>query len=180
MIFQSYSIIGDITGQYYTWSSFLKEVSPWELVERLEKSAGRFTRGLPPNTKFQDVSISCIFDAVLCKGVVTDNDFTTDAEKEALMECFHNGWLHTDKLDDVGRPYEFGYFFSSLLHHWYMEWKLLDTTPVIAFNTANILQLVVDIIHAFSLPNEKLVPVPFSILPKRSTRTNFTIAATAF
>jgi len=31
-----------------------------------------------------------------------------------------------------------------------VEWKLLDTIPAISFNTANILELVVDIIRAFS------------------------------
>ena len=150
MIFQSYRTISNVTGQSYTWSSFLKQVSPRDLVKRLEISAGRFARGFPPNTKLKDVSISCIFKAVLRKGVVTDSDFTADGEKRALMECFHNGWLHTDKLGDVGRPDEFGYFFSSALHRWYVEWKLLDTIPAISFNTANILELVVDIIRAFS------------------------------
>ena len=150
MIFQSYRTIRNGTNQSYTWSSFLKEVSPRELVERLENSATRFARGFPPHTQLQDVSISRVFQAVLCKGYVTDSDFTTDDEKRALMECFRNGWLHTDRLHVIGRPNEVGYFFSSSLHHWYVEWKLLDTIPAILFDTPNIMDLVVDIIHMFS------------------------------
>ena len=52
--------------------------------------------------KVQNVSISCIFKAVLCKGVITDSHFTADGEKRALMECFYNGWLHMDKLGGIG------------------------------------------------------------------------------
>jgi hypothetical protein len=55
-----------------------------------------------------------------------------------------------DKLGEIGQPNEFGYVFSSSLHHWYVGRKLLDTIPTISFNTANILELVVNIIRAFS------------------------------
>jgi len=150
VIFQSYRTISNVTDQPYTWSSFLKEVSPRELVERLENSATRFARGFPPYIKLQNVSISRIFKAILCEGYIMDGDFTADGEKGALMECFHNGWLHMDKLRIIDRPHEFGYFFSSSLHRWYVEWKLLDTIPAISFDTPNIMELVVGIIRAFS------------------------------
>ena len=149
-MFQSYRTIRDGTHQSYTWSSFLKEVSPQELVERLENSSTRFTRGLPQPTQLQNVSISHVFQAVLCKGYVTDSDFITGDEKGALKECFQRGWLHTDRLRVIGRPNEIGYFFSSSLHHWYVEWKLLDTIPAIPFDTSNIMDLVVDVIRALS------------------------------
>jgi hypothetical protein len=128
----------------------LKEVSPWELVERLKNSATRFARGFPPHRQLQDVSISRIFQAVLCKGYIMDSDFTTDNGKGALRKCFHNTWLHTDRLCVIGRPNKSGYFFSSLLHHWYVEWKPLDSIPAISFDTPNNIDLVVDIIHTFS------------------------------
>ena len=108
------------------------------------------------HTQLQNVSISHVFQAILCKGYVIDSDFTTDDEKGALMECLCNGWLHTDKLHVIGWPHEFGYLFSSFLHHWYVEWKLLDTIPEISFNTPNIMDLVVDIIHALSPLNKAL------------------------
>jgi hypothetical protein len=79
-----------------------------------------------------------------------DSDFTTDDGKGALMKCFHNAWLHMDRLCVIGRPNESGHFFSSSLHHWYVEWKLLDSIPAISFDTPNIIDLVVDIIRVFS------------------------------
>jgi hypothetical protein len=83
--FRSYLTIGNVTGQSYSWSSFLEEVSPRALVELLENSAGRFARGFPSNPKLQDLSIARIFAAILCEGVVTDSDCTTDDEKGTLM-----------------------------------------------------------------------------------------------
>jgi len=51
------------------------------------------------------------------KDTVTNGNFASKDEKEALMKCFRNDWLHTDKLDDIGRPDEFGYVFASSPHH---------------------------------------------------------------
>src|SRR6516164_7829835 len=39
---------------------------------------------------------------------------------------------------------------DTLLHRWYVEWKLWDTTPMIPFQAGNILAFVVDVIRKFS------------------------------
>jgi hypothetical protein len=147
------------------------------LVEKLEKSSCISMRGFLPNKELQDASIARIFSAVLCTGVVMDSDFTTDDEKKALSQCFHSGWLHTDKLDDVGRRYKFGYFFASSLHHWYVEWKLWDNIPGIPFIATNILDFVVDVIHEFSpclLTTEQMIgPSYIQSLPKAQYQDKF-------
>jgi len=142
MIFQSYRASSNVTDQVYTWSLFLKEVSPWELVKELEDSSPSFVRGLPSNSELRNIFVLHILFTVLCKGTVTDDDFAAENEKEALLKCFHRGWLHTDKLDNIGRPYEIGYFFASSLHRWYVQWKLFDTLSRIPFDESNALQFV--------------------------------------
>ena len=139
MIFQSYRTLSNGTDQFYTWTSFLEEVSPRELVEQLEKNSPNFVRGLPPNSDLQDNFIFHVLSTVLFKGTVTDGDFTADREKDALLKCFQHGWLHTDKLDNIGRPDEFGYFFASPLHQWYVQWKLFDNLQASSFETPTIL-----------------------------------------
>ena len=133
MIFQSYRTLSDGSDQFYTWTSFLEEVSARELVEKLEKFSPNFARGLPRNSDLQDIFISHVLSTVLLKDTVTDGDFAADKEKDALLKCFQHGWLHTDKLDDIGRPDEFGYSFASPLHQWYVQWKLFDNLQESSF-----------------------------------------------
>ncbi|KAM6503841.1 hypothetical protein JOM56_000784 [Amanita muscaria] len=138
------------TGQLYTWNSFLAEVSPRELLRKLENSASTFGKGLPSNAELQAPATAGIFSAVLRRNVVIDTDFRTDDEKSALQECFHNGWLHTDNLGDIDLPDGVGYLFPSSLHRWYVEWKLLDGLPPIQFQANSLLDFVIDVIRLFS------------------------------
>ncbi|KAF8236630.1 hypothetical protein L208DRAFT_612677 [Tricholoma matsutake] len=140
----------NVTGQSYTWSSFLEKVSPHALVEALETSASIFKRGLPLNSELRLPSVVHIFFSVLSTGVVTDAEITTEDDMKALSLCFRSGWLHMDKLDNIGRPDELGYFFPSSLHRWYVEWKLQDTLPAIPFNAVDILELIIGVIVKFS------------------------------
>ena len=141
MIFQSYYTLSNGTDQSYTWTSFLEEVGPRELVEKLEKSSPSFARGLPQNSDLQNIFIFHVLFTVLSKDIVTDGDFAAQREKDALLKCFQRGWLHTDKLDDIGRPNEFGYFFASSLHRWYVQWKLFDILQDFPFETPAISKL---------------------------------------
>ena len=129
----------------------MEEVSPRELVEKLEKSSPSFARGLPQNLDLQDIFIFHVLSTALFKDAVTDGDFTASAEKNALLTCFQRGWLHADKLSDIGRPDESGYFFASPLHQWYVQWKLFDNLQDSRpFETPTILQLLIDVIRKFS------------------------------
>jgi hypothetical protein len=91
-----------------------------------------------------------VFSSVLSTGVVTDAEFTAEDDKAALSQCFHTGWLHTDKLDHIGRPDEFGYFFASPLHRWYIEWKLQDIFPATPLKAVDILEFIIGVIAEFS------------------------------
>ena len=115
-------------------------------MEALETSASIFKRGLPLNGELQLPSVAHIFFSVLSTGVITDAEITTEDDKRVLLLCFRNGWLHTDKLDNIDRPHELGYFFPSPLHCWYIEWKLHDTLPAIPFNAVDILELIIGVI----------------------------------
>ena len=112
--------------------------------------ASIFTRGLPSSRDLQLPPVAHVFFSVLSTGVVTDAEFTAEDDKAALSRCFHKGWLHTDKLDHIGRPNEFGYFFSSPLHRWYVEWKLWDTLPATPLEVVDILELIIGVIAKFS------------------------------
>ena len=86
------------TSQSYTWDMLLSEIGPYMLLERLESSASIFRRGLPAAEELQERSVACIFETVLYSGIITDGSLTCDDERKALRQCFHNGWLHADKL----------------------------------------------------------------------------------
>ncbi|KIL60852.1 hypothetical protein M378DRAFT_905153 [Amanita muscaria Koide BX008] len=135
--------------QLYTWDLLLAKVSPRELLRKLE-GASIFGRGLPTNMALQDPATAGIFSAVLRMGVVKDADVRTEDEKSALQACFHNGWLHADKLGVINLPDNVGYFFPSSLHRWYVEWKLLDSLPPIQLQANCLLDFVIDAIRLFS------------------------------
>lgn len=128
----------------------MEMVSPREFVDLLEKSSRVFVRGLPLNNDLQVPANARVFSAVLRTGYVVEAYFTADDDKNALRECFHNGWLHTDDLGHIGLSDTVGYFFPSHLHRWFVEWKLWDTIPAIPFQAADILTFVVDVISKFS------------------------------
>jgi hypothetical protein len=140
--------IRNLLDQSYTWTRFLQRVSPQTLLENLRTSPV-FARGLPPTKKLQDPNFVAVFEAVLCAGVVTKDDFTHAGEKDAISQCFRGGpgWLHTDQMNG---PDDFRYCFPSHLHHWYVEWKLWGTTPSAPFNTTNLLDFAVTVISMFS------------------------------
>ena len=77
-------------------------------------------------------------------------DFKTEDEKSALKRCFHNGWLHVDKLGIMDSPDDVGYYFPSSLHRWYVEWKLSDVLPPTRFQPTSLLEFVIDVIRLFS------------------------------
>jgi hypothetical protein len=39
-----------------------------------------------------------------------DAEFSSDDERNALQDCFHNGWLHADKLKVINLSDDVGYF----------------------------------------------------------------------
>jgi hypothetical protein len=128
----------------------MEMVSPRELVDRLEKSSGIFARGLPLNHDLQVPAIARVFSAVLRRGYEVEASFTADDDKNALQECFHNGWLHTDDLGSIDLSDTVGYLFPSPLHRWFVEWKLWDTIPAIPFQAVDILAFVIDVFSKFS------------------------------
>jgi hypothetical protein len=125
-------------------------VSPREFVDRLENSSRVFSRGLPRNRHLQVPAVAGIFSAVLRAGYVVETCCTADDDKNALQQCYRNGWLHTDNLRDINQSDTVGYFFPSPLHRWFIEWKLFDTIPAIPFQAVDILTFVVDVISTFS------------------------------
>jgi hypothetical protein len=154
----------------------LRCVSPQTLFESLG-SASILAVGLPPTHKLQDPNFVAVFEAVLYAGVVTEEEFTHAGEKDAIFQCFCEGWLHTDRVDGSNRS---GYCFPSPLHHWYVEWKLWGTTPSTPFNMTKLLDFAVTVIGMFSpqaLASRRIGP-GFIQRPKRSTRMNSTAAAT--
>ena len=117
---------------------------------RLETSASIFIRGLPLNRDLRDRAIARIFSNVLRKGLVVESEFTIGEDATALGQCFRNGWLHADKLCNIHDGEETVYIFPSLLHRWFVEWKLWDSVPTIPFESNSILQLALDVIARFS------------------------------
>jgi hypothetical protein len=118
---------------------FLTSISPRELLIRLDAYASVFMRGMPKDEDLQVPAIALVFSIVLRETVVTKSSFLTEGEQDALQLCFRKGWLHADKVREIGRPEEVGYFFTSQLHRWYVEWKLFDTVPQIPFQADNLL-----------------------------------------
>jgi len=94
------------------------------LCNLFEQLSPVFKQGLPEDMDLQVLSVRHIFSAVLCKNVVIKSDFTCEADQDALQQCYHNGWLHSDLLHDTG---EVCYIFASLFHHWFVEWKFVNT-----------------------------------------------------
>ena len=134
------------TSQSYTWDTLLSQVGPYMLLERLDSSASIFKRGLPVAEELQNRNVACIFETVLYSGIITGGSLTRDDERGALQQCFHNGWLHADKLAG-----SVGYCFPSPLHHWYMEWMLWgNPSAAIPISATNILDFVVAVTRMFS------------------------------
>ena len=69
---------------------------------------------------------------------------------DKIKRCFCRGWLHSDRLGVIGRENDVGYFFPSLLHRWYVEWKLWDTLPKANFETNGLLDFAIRVISCFS------------------------------
>ncbi len=161
--FQSYRGLKS-SGKLYTWETLLKMVGPRQLFTTLS-GASVFTRGLPQDQDLQNVGIADVFSRVLRNGYVIKSD-STDSDHD-LMLCFRNGWLHSDKKDHSGDTVI--YFFASLLHRWFVEWKLWDRYPPPPIVTGDILTFVINIIQKFSpkrlateqtLPFGEIQPVP--------------------
>jgi len=105
-------------------------------------------RGLPREGIMRTVEIARVFDDVLRNGAITV-ELESTIEDDGLRLCFHNGWLHADKVStDEGE--KTAYIFPSPLHRWFVEWKLHNKAPRISSETRSILQLVLDVIAKFS------------------------------
>jgi len=155
--FQSYRGLKS-SGELYTWNTLLKMVEPRKLFTALS-GASVFTRGLPRDADLQNVAIADIFSRVLRDGYVDSPDDTTGSYHDNLMVCFRNGWLHSDKKDHSGDTVI--YFFASLLHRWFVEWKLWDRYSPPTIITDDILTFAIDIIKKFSpkrLATERTLP----------------------
>jgi len=57
------------------------------------------------------------------------------------------GMYHTDIINELE---DVGYCFPSRLHHWYVEWKLWGTKPLVPFNATQLLDFAVTVIRMFS------------------------------
>jgi hypothetical protein len=126
----------------------MAKVSPHRLVKLLN-STRVFRRGLPLDNDLQDSSTARIFSAVLRRGFIKDTDDPNPQsdEKAAIRRCYRNGWLQADLVEGTT-----AYFFSSLLHHWYVEWKLWGSVDQIQakFEANSLLELVISVIRLFS------------------------------
>ena len=89
---------------------FLEKLSPRDLMMKLNNFGTIFIRGLPRDRQLQHQATARVFSAVLSQGVVTESNFTSQADGDALQQCFRNGWLHTDKLPRVGQPANLAFF----------------------------------------------------------------------
>ena len=125
----------------------MAKVSPQRLLKLLN-STGIFKR-LPSDTDLQDTAAARIFSAVLRRGFVKDTDDSNPQsdEKTAIKRCYRNGWLHADLVEGTT-----GYFFSSSLHRWYVEWKLWGSVDQVQaeFQENSLLELVINVIRLFS------------------------------
>ena len=145
-ILQSYREL-KFSGQLYTWELFQKTVSLPAFLKHFEHpDAGVFRRGVPSDNDLKVLAVAGVFSSLLRTGFVIDTDFTTEDDTSALQQCFRNGWLHSDKLDDG----ETRYFFPSSLHRWYVEWKLWGIVDAIPFHAEDIVQFVIDVVSKFS------------------------------
>ena len=143
---QSYRAIRNQPNTSYTWTMFLQQVRIHSFVEQ-RGSGCIFSRGLPRSAELQDLTLASVAEAVLCRNVVRDDNFTTAGEKEALSRCFRNGWLHTEKVEnDV-----VGYSFPSSLHRWYVEQKLWGPTLSTPVNATSLLEFSMNVIRLFSV-----------------------------
>lgn len=140
----SYRLVSDITSQSYrkitasqklfTFSDFSEYFTYHRLYTGLQ-GASIFRRGLPGNDELQTQSVAHVLRAVLCNKVIADTMFPGTEESAALRRCFTQGWLHTDK-GVLENPEIVGYFFASMLHRLFMEWKLSpDQNQAIPFNS---------------------------------------------
>ena len=110
-------------------------------------SGSVFARGLPSIPELQDPALAAVSEAVLCRSVVTDDDFADPSQRDALSRCFRQGWLHADKIPGSDAV---GYCFPSSLHRWYFEQKLLGTTSSTPVNATSLLEFSVAVIRKFS------------------------------
>ena len=70
----------------------------------------------------------------------------------ALKHYFAQGWLDADK--GVSKDQEIaGYFFASLLHQLFAEWKLSGQNPALSIQAPNLLEFVIQVIKGFSPSN---------------------------
>ena len=145
------------SGELYTWDRLMKMVRPREFFMALS-GASVFRRGLPDDPDLQNVNIANALSLVLRNGYVI-NPNTTGSYHDTLMLCLTNGWLHTDKKNPSEDTVI--YFFASLLHRWFVEWKLWDYYPPPPIKTGDILTFVISIIKNFSpkrLATERTLP----------------------
>ena len=101
-------------------------VSPCDLLEQLINGGNIFGRGLPQDGQLQLPPVAEVLGEVLCAGVITKANFKSEAHQDVLRQCYHNGWLHADKPHDVAQPEVVGYVFPSLLHRWFIKWKIFN------------------------------------------------------
>ena len=120
------------------------------MMEGLEKSASVFMKGLPRNQDLQNSNIAHIFFDVLREGLIVKPRIGED--EPALLECFHNGWLHADNLKLGGRRCgeTTAYIFPSPLHRWFVEKKLCDSIHATRPGSDSLLQLVIAVIKGFT------------------------------
>lgn len=129
----------------------MEKVDPRQLLEELEHTSA-FGRGLPSIGDLKP-AIARIFSAVLRKGFIMETDYQDKDDKDALQRCFHNGWLHPDKLDAFGMKYETGYLFPSPLHQWCLGYRLWETLANTTFGAKDLLTFSVEVISRYCPAN---------------------------
>jgi hypothetical protein len=125
----------------------MENFSPHAFLEHLELSSV-FIRGLPPDNVLQERAVAHVLSNVLRTGSITQFPAATE-EATALDQCYHNGWLHADKVRTARRREETVYALPSQLHRWFVEWKLFNSVPSIPLDNT-ILELVIKVIGGFS------------------------------
>lgn len=108
----------------YTLPSFLSEFNGCKLIVSLAKSS-IFARGLPTRKELQSPDIAHVLEAVLLHGFVKDDTFAEQQHRDALGDCFKQGWLHSDQHEEAmtGIPYV-AYVFPTPIHWLYIAMEL--------------------------------------------------------
>jgi hypothetical protein len=113
----------------FTYDDFILTITCADLLQQLYQ-LGIFRRGLPsPQALQNDQALVHVFARVLCDGCITFSDFPDTRHKSSLNDCFRNGWLHSETINNSPGDVV-GYTFPSPLHRWYLGFLSAPTSSL--------------------------------------------------